>query len=54
MKQDKPDIVLSNGTIIKRTRMENGATYAKPSDRETMTDAEWQEFCEAIKKEIKP
>jgi hypothetical protein len=46
-----PDVVLSTGRIVTHSYMENGAQFAaiKDDDLAEMTDAEWEEYCIAIK-----
>ncbi len=46
----KPDIVLKDGTIVTHSRLPNGAWQATVvGDKDGMTSAQWQEYCDAVR-----
>ncbi len=46
--EEKPDIILSDGTVVTHRRLDNSAWECYIPDRE-MTEAEWQEYCSILK-----
>ena len=55
----RPDCILSTGTIVRHFPMCNGATYAADYDPATMqekpgvSEAEWQEYCAWLKEQVR-
>lgn len=44
----KPNITLSTGRVVYHRPYKNGATEAYLLNDETMTDDEWQEYCQKL------
>jgi hypothetical protein len=46
----RPDVTLSNGRVIRHEYMPNGVQNAIMVDGELMSDDEWNEYCELLKR----
>ena len=49
---NRPDIILKSGRVIKHSLMPNGATNAAPADGGEFDEAEWQEYCAKLLREV--
>lgn len=43
------EMILSTGRAVVESEMNNGATFAEIEGGLQMTDAEWEEYCEAVR-----
>lgn len=50
---NKPDITLSTGRVVTHKENPAGYTDANLTDGGEMTEAEWQEYCEIVRKTAK-
>lgn len=46
----RENITLANGRIVTHSRMANGAQQADMADGGDMSETEWQEYCEILRK----